>query len=330
MMVLLSSIGSGGAGATLSGMGGSMVKRTMLVRTDGSTDLKLLSGGPDGYGYIYLSTQDGDTGVAFNYVDVTSTGVFIDADDDWCSGSNSATLFYLGFSFPFYGQLIDSVSICSNGGILLEGTGSLLSFANDSLPYGRPSDKFGAVLVMWDDLYPPYYSTGGIYFQSFTSCPDGYADACAVIQYYNVPLRGFYSIPMDFEIILYDNGNIKLQYNSYIYYDNATIGIQDSTASTGENPDWYLQYVYDAVPSSHVPDSGTAVLFVYSVRTGTSEATLEADPLRVVGRTVYAREGTVYDVSGRLLSTFRGLYVFSSPGIFFVLSEGKYYRLIVR
>ena len=328
MMVLLAFIGLEGSDAIPSVKGGSRVEPVASVRTDGSTDLKLPSGGPDGYGYIYLSTQDGDTGVTFNYVDITSTGVFMDADDDWCSGADSSTLFYLGFPFPFYDQSIDSVSVCSNGGVLLEGTGNILSFTNDSLPY--PRDSIGAVFVMWDDLDPSAYSTGGMYFQSFPSCPDGYTGACAVVQYYNVPVRGMYSIPMNFEVVFYDNGNIKLQYNSRIYYDNATIGIQDSTAATGVNPDWYLQYVYDAIPSGHVPDSGTAILFVRPVGTGVSEAPYGTESLSIVGRTVYAREGVVYDASGRTVATFSGSYTFRYSGVFFVRSKGRIYRVIVR
>ncbi len=115
---------------------------------------------------------------------------------------------------------------------------------------------------MWDDLNPADGSADDIYFQSFSTCPDGYAGACAVIQYHNVPRYGG-SVYMNFEVILYDNGDIKMQYNSPIDYTDATVGIQDSTAAAGTNPTWYLEYVYNGNPSTHIPDSGTVILFKY-------------------------------------------------------------------
>ncbi|NPA80796.1 MAG: hypothetical protein GXO29_07090, partial [Thermotogae bacterium] len=216
-------------------------------------------GGPDGYGYTYLSTQDGDS-VEFNFIDISSTGTPVGAGDDWCSGSSDGTYYDLGFTFPFYEGETNTISICSNGGILFEGKDFYLGLSNSALPY---TNNVGFLALMWDDLDPPEYG-GDIYFQSFTSCPDGYPGACAVVQYYNVPRYGN-SVLMNFEAIIYDNGNIKLLYNSQIYYNDATIGIQDSTAGLGTNPDWYLQYLYGGSPSTHIPDSGTAILFVRPV-----------------------------------------------------------------
>jgi hypothetical protein len=220
---------------------------------------RILGGGPDGFGYTYLSTQDGDP-VPFNYIDISTTGINVGAGDDWCSGSSAGTLYYLGFSFPFYDKTTDSISICSNGTVIFNNKRTYLGLSNWSLPdnwYG----EHGFVAVMWDDL-DPSVSGAGVYFQRFTTCPDGYSGSCAVVQWYNVPLYGR-TLRMDFQVIIYDNGNIKLQYNSNIDYVDATIGIQDSTAAAGSNPTWYLQYVYNGSPPGHVPTNGTAILFQY-------------------------------------------------------------------
>ncbi len=223
---------------------------------------RILVGGPDGFGYMYYSTQDGDTNVTFNWIDISTTGTAVGATDDWCSGSSESTLYPLGFFFPYYEQTRDSISICSNGTIVLENLYSYQGLSNTALP-GSNYGMNGFIAVMWDDLNPAASGADDIYFQSFSSCPDGYAGACAVIQYHNVPRYGG-SIFMNFEAILYDNGDIKLQYNSTIDYNDATIGIQDSTAADTLNPsDWYLEYVYNGSPSTHVPDSGTAILFKY-------------------------------------------------------------------
>ena len=201
--------------------------------------------------------------MTFNWIDISTTGTALGAGDDWCSGSSASTLYYLGFSFPYYDQVKDSISICSNGTIVLENPYDYQGLSNAALPDSGYGPN-GFIAVMWDDLNPADASADDIYFQAFSTCPDGYSGACAVIQYHNVPRYGG-SVYMNFEVVLYDNGDIKLQYNSAIDYNDATIGIQDSTAAVGINPDWYLEYVYNGNPSTHIPDSGTAILFKYPV-----------------------------------------------------------------
>ncbi len=213
-------------------------------------------GGPDGYGYRYLSTQDGDP-VPFNWIEISTTGTPLGASDDWCSGSSAGMYYSLGFPFPYYADTVDSISVCSNGTVLLQGISNYLGLSNYPLPY---TSGPGFVAVMWDDLDPPEYG-GDVYFQSFASCPDGYGGACAVVEWHNVPRFGNTTL-MDFEVIFYDNGNIKLQYNSVIYYDDATVGIQDIGATTSNG--YYLEYVYNGSPSGHVPNRGVAVMFYYS------------------------------------------------------------------
>ena len=206
--------------------------------------------------YIYLSNQDGDP-VTMNWIDISSTGTAVGAGDDWCSGYSASTLYGLGFTFNFYDGTTDSISICSNGAIILRNLGTYISFSNYALPYSSYSDR-GFLAVFWDDLNPTASGADDIYFQSFSTCPDGYAGACAVVQYYNVPRYGG-SILMNFEVIFYDNGDIKLQYNSALDYVDATIGLQDSAADSLNNR--FVQYVYYGDPANHIPDSGTVILF---------------------------------------------------------------------
>ncbi len=231
-----------------------------------------LAGGPDGYGYRYRSTQDGDS-VVMNWIEISTTGTPTGATDDWCSGYSASRLYYLGFSFPFYDGVTDSISICSNGTVILRDLSTYLGFSNYALPY--TSTSAGFIAALWNDLNPNGSGADDIYFQSFSSCPDGYSGACAVVEWHNVPRFGG-SLLMNFEVILYDNGNIKLQYNSAVDYGDATVGIQNSGADTLN--DYYMEYVYNGNPSSHIPDSGTVIMFYYPVPIDYNVGALEVSP----------------------------------------------------
>jgi len=254
-----------------------------------STNSVLLSGGPDGYGYRYYSTQDGDD-VDFNWVDITTTGTAVGASDDWCSGSSDSLLYYLGFSFPFYSKTYDSVSICSNGAVVFDQPYEYFGLSNEGLPATVYSGPRAIIAIMWDDLNPAATDADDIYFESFSSCPDGYDGACAIIQYHNIPRYGN-TVLMNFEMILYDDGNIRLLYNSEIYYYDATIGIQDSAADLTNNH--FLQYVYDGTPAEHVPDSGTAILFEYPTIIDYDVAVIEVSPAGLIPVDTVVVEATV-------------------------------------
>jgi len=266
-----------------------------------SADVIKPSSAIDGFGYMLISNQDGEA-VDFNYVDISSTGTNVGAGDDWCSGFSGGIFYQLGFSMPFYTTTVDSISICSNGTVVLENVGRYVGISNGPLPdttYGPT----GFVAVMWDDLDPSDASAGGVYFQSFSSCPDGYPGACAIVQYNRVPRYGG-STYMDFEVIFYDNGNIKLLYNSAVDYRDATIGVQDSTAATGENPDWYLQYVYNGIPSNHVPDSGTAVLIRRIPIQSGDALVMDVDPDEYIPVAPVSVSAKIFNADTLILSSF--------------------------
>ncbi len=206
--------------------------------------VSLLSGGPDGYGYIYLSTQDGDS-IPMEWVDIKATGTPTYLTDD---GEVNVPI---GFSFPIYTSTYDTVRIGANGALVFN------LFANVNPVNGPiPSGTNDFIAVLWDDLDPS--SFGEVYYQSFTDCPDAYSGACLVVQWDSVPHYGS-SVPQFFEVILYDNGDIKMQYLDLDenYAASTTIGIQ-AADTTGGN---YIQYVYDGGPYEHIPLDSTVILF---------------------------------------------------------------------
>ena len=211
----------------------------------------LLGGGPDGFGYTYLSTQDGDAGVSFEWVDVAA-----DPDADTIALGDDATgTLPIGFTFPIYDSTYDSILVGSNGALGFD-LGGYISFSNRALPYY----DMDFIAVLWDDL-SPNVSGAAIYYNTYTNCPDAYDGACFVIQWDSVPHYG-QSFGQTFEAILYDNGNIKLQYLviDTNYNTSVTIGIHAADTSSASNK--VLQYVYNGDPASHVPVDSVAILFV--------------------------------------------------------------------
>jgi len=65
--------------------------------------------------------------------------------------------YYLGFDFPFYGNLFNSINVCSNG--WLSFTSYYASYWNYPLP--DPSAPENLIAPFWDDFYPGY---GGEYW----------------------------------------------------------------------------------------------------------------------------------------------------------------------
>ncbi len=198
--------------------------------------------GSDAFGYTYLSTQDGDS-IAFNWIEISATGTPIALTDD------SYYTQALSFLFPFYLDNYDSIDINSNGTIAFHG--DYFGYGNTTLPTNAYDGPWDLICMFWDDLNPGNF--GQVYFQDFGTY--------AVIEFDSIPRYGS-SVGNTFEVILYDNGDIKLQYLQVLDYGDATIGIQDSTAFVDAN-NWYIEYVYNSTPAGHVPVNNTAILFYY-------------------------------------------------------------------
>jgi len=83
------------------------------------------SGGPDGFGYLWVDSDDA-FGPSFNWIDISGTGtVAISSGDDINSGP-----FPIGFTFSYYGVEYTDFRVCSNG---------FLSFTSSSSAYSNPN-----------------------------------------------------------------------------------------------------------------------------------------------------------------------------------------------
>ncbi len=226
--------------------------------------LRISSGGPDGFGYRYLdSTAPG--GPVFDWVDITTTGTstVMYGVPTWAGDDNFSEPIPLGFSFPFYGNSYDTAHVDINGEILLAPNAwyddyPSLGWDNDGnmfnymYPIPGYSQMPALIAAYWDDLYVEE-GTGDIYFQNFGTAPNRYT----VIQWHNVRfLAGSGATELlDFEAILWENGEIVMQYNhtathqtgATVPHDNgrsSTVAIQNQDGTLG------LPYLREIVENS--------------------------------------------------------------------------------
>jgi hypothetical protein len=196
----------------------------------GSTEIVYAYGTAD-YNWIELSDQVGSSSI-----DVTAAYPGYD-DDDYYGP------YGIEFNFPFYAEVETQIYPSSNG---------LLNFVDDSdddeYDNEEYQDDYGGIpnnvtpndfiALYWDDLDHTYNNS--IYYYSYETCPvsTGGTGACMVIEYLNYKLHddSNENSAGTFEAVLYDNGNILLQYkdSGYVNHGNSsTVGIENSDGTEG-------------------------------------------------------------------------------------------------
>ncbi len=212
-----------------------IVADTVSVPLPGSSTL-----GPDPCNYVGTSNQDlpNDPALTFQWIDPTGGTPLTLSDDSYTSVD-------LPFPFPFYGEAITQINVCSNG--FLE-TSTTTSFSNQPLPVANIENFIG----YWDDFNPT--AGGQVYYLG--------TPQYAVFAWVDVPHYGA-TVGNTFEIILFPNGVIKMQFLSMdpSYTNSSTLGIQKGDGSEG----CYLQYVYEGDPANHIVTDSTVVMFWYQV-----------------------------------------------------------------
>ena len=180
------------------------------------------TGGPDAWGYSYANSN-ATGGPSFNWIELDTTlggsGTYASiasTEDD----SHQANIL-MSFDFPFYGRAYDSVSIGTNGTVYFQDTYLGLGYA--CMPgdpgYDMPDDM--AYIALWHtDLNPG--SGGNIFYQDF--------ETHFVIEFSGVVEYGA-SDGDTYEVILYPNGEILMQYketSAIAIMTTYSIGIQGS------------------------------------------------------------------------------------------------------
>ncbi len=269
--------------------------------------------GPDSYGYYAYENSDAYTAAPqFEWLEIApeagGQGTVLHLGDD------QTVQVSLPFTFNYYGQSYNLISICSNGWVAL-GNESSTAFGNDPIPSSESPNNI--IAAYWDDLNP---SSGGqvAYYNDETNHR-------FIVEWHEVEHYSGGS-PETFEVILYDpayyptptgDGEIVVQVNSRVSQTDYTMGIENQNGTIG------LQIFYDGAmdPTIHEVDSGFAIKFT----TRSPQQSVSEDPFETSGRLMFSAvnnistsndvrfklylpspqsvELSVFDASGKMVSS---------------------------
>jgi hypothetical protein len=223
------------------------MKKLLLISFAALTALtsQAAVGGPDVFGYTYIDSNE-PGGPIYSWIEIATplggSGTLRSALA--CDDCHEASI-PLGFNFPYYGTNYSSITIGSNGVTYFENV--YLGLSNSCVP-GTPGytmTQYNFIAQLWDDLAPNYQ--GGIYTQAFTDY--------FVIEYYDIVPCCSAGDGDTWQVILFSNGNILMQYKEL-----SAQGLQtDLTVGIQNNPTTGLQYVCNGTGNALA--SGRAILW---------------------------------------------------------------------
>jgi hypothetical protein len=193
---------------------------------------------PDGFGYVYESSQEPDT-LAFAWFEPAGGAVIDNWDPNPDEGTSRRRL---PFKFNFYGDSTDRIYVCTNGYLQ---TSNSIAGLNFPLPYDGITDL---IAPFWDDLS---LRDAGMVYENFTSEQAIYTwvDAARA-----QPDTG----RLTFQVVIEHGGNVRFNYLKVAAdATSSTVGIQGNDGSWN----WDQEYVYNADPLKHVPTDSTSILF---------------------------------------------------------------------
>jgi len=240
--------------------------------------------GPDAYGYYIYDNEDINYVLAptYNWVEVDAgeggPGSHLSSLSDNGNNQDDVETINLPFTFKFYGQEYDEISICSNGWIAM-GETDMESFRNYELPgMGGPT---AMIAVFWDDLK---LSNGGrVYTWHDQVEKKFYIEWSEVRTYQNNSLETFQAVLYDpsYYITPTGDGEILLQYKEFnntsygsyswdqIHGNYCTVGIEDPSMTRG------LQYTFNDTYHDAAMELGDETALLITTRG--SDIRLEGD-----------------------------------------------------
>lgn len=198
------------------------------------------SGGPGTFGYTWIDNNSG--GPAYDYIDITGMGELANVGGD---GNETVSL---PFSFNFFGENEDSVTIGANGFLTFAPlTGS--NFVNQQIPNTANPNLF--IAPFWNDIEPQ--NGGGVYYYG--------TEEYFIVQYDSVPGFGFPPLlpvpnPVSFQVILYPDGTIKMQYEDVgnsTQTTSSTVGLEGPQGLSGLQVIFNNEYLTNELAITFTP-----------------------------------------------------------------------------
>lgn len=163
--------------------------------------------------------------LVFNYFDISTTGTLVTIGDD------VSVVQMLDAPMPFYDDVYTSIAVSTNGYLTTDLATVAGDLANDCPLPALPSTGGGSrIYSLHDDLVCE--APGGTFYQFFSSSPvphpDGTDHSAHIFQWVGWHFGETDGvITLDFEAIVYDNGDIIYQYNDVSENGSgATVGMQ--------------------------------------------------------------------------------------------------------
>ncbi len=187
-------------------------------------------GGPDAYGYFW-SDSNLDNGIDYEWEDISSEAIQV----NFSSNDASTEFISMDIEFPFYGESYSEFFINANGWIGFGDDNS--EWYNGNIPsteYPRP-----AIFGFWDDLNPINENcnstcAGNVYYHSNSERLVVWFDSVA-----HWVSDGFENTLYDFQIIIYENGDININIRTIEGNYSSTVGMQDASGTIASQVDVY-------------------------------------------------------------------------------------------
>jgi len=198
----------------------------------------------DEYGYAWAESNN-DPDVSYHWVDIEDEHTVLEFENN-----DGGALISLDFNFPFYENTYGLCAVMANGWLAF---GSTSQEWNNGSVFDEDSPR-SAILGFWDDLNPVSADNpNGSGYVKFHGNSER-----AVIWFDHVIHWTSFDRIYDFQIVLYPNGKINLNYREMMGdTDSATIGIMDANGNYGleviyNQSDFIndqMSVVFDTVPS---------------------------------------------------------------------------------
>lgn len=219
--------------------------------------------GPDAYGYWSYDNTDSASGRApvYNWFEIGPSGPG-SMITEITNQDAAVTTKRLPFTFKYYGQNYDSISICSNGFLAMGRT--TYRFGNNTTAIPDTSGPVAMIAPLWCDLDP---SLAGDIYQYYDA-----ANHRWIVEFYDVAYNNQTNNRHTFQTILYDplyyptltgDGEIQFIYQTTAPPSLVTVGIENQAQNIG------IQYQRNNVyaPTSAFLNTGRAIKFTTSTPT---------------------------------------------------------------